>query len=94
MLRVFDSNGNLLDSTMESGNSNSDGDGSAIFIGLANEPGIASAEFSLVSCPCDTVDFAINSLAVAPVPEPTSCILLITALGLATLAGRRRSSKN
>jgi hypothetical protein len=95
-LQVFDSHGNLIDSVSQNGDSNPNGDGSAIFIGLANEVGIASATFSLTSCPCDTTDFAIGSLDVAPVPtsvpEPSSCIPLATGFGLAGLSGylRRR----
>jgi hypothetical protein len=92
LLQVFDSNGNLIDSVSRNGNSNPNGDGSAIFIGLANEVGIASATFSLTSCACDTTDFAIGSLDVTSVPEPGSCALLATGFGLTVLSGylRRR----
>ncbi|MBV8905002.1 MAG: hypothetical protein JOZ22_15335 [Acidobacteriia bacterium] len=70
-LQAFDINGNLIDSQIENGNSTSNGDGSAIFIGLTNDPGIASATFSLTSSSNDVNDFAINQLdTVVATPEP------------------------
>jgi hypothetical protein len=92
LLQVFDSQGNLMDSVSQNGDSNSNGDGSAIFIGLANEVGIASAELSLTSCVCNTTAFALGSLDVAQVPEPGYCIPLATGFGFIMLCGylRRR----
>jgi hypothetical protein len=89
-LEAFDIHGNLIDSVTASGNSNSNGDGSALFLGLANDAGIASAEFLQISCPCDTADFAIGSLNVASdvssVPEPGSFTSLFIIFGLAAVA--------
>ena len=97
LIQAFDASGNLIDSFSEDGTSNSNGDGSAIFIGLANDPGIKSVEFSLTSCALECGDFAINQLDITTggnqVPEPASLVLM--GSGLFSLAGiaRKRLGK-
>jgi hypothetical protein len=78
----------------ENGNSNSNGDGSAIFIGLANDPGITSVTFSLLSCAFDCNDFAINQMDITTstttTPEPGTLVMFGSGiLGLAGLVRRK-----
>ena len=85
---VCDQAGNCFS---ELGNSNSNSDGSAIFIGIANDPGITFLTFSVTDVngnndeAIDTVSFRNGS-----VPEPGTLMLLGTGLLCAIGYGRRR----
>jgi hypothetical protein len=97
LIQAFDVNGNLIDSFSENGTSNGNGDGSAIFIGLTNEPGIKSVEFSITSCALDCADFAINQLDTLTgnegVPEPATLVLMGSALFSLGGIARKRLGK-
>ena len=86
---VCDQAGNCFS---EAGNSNSNGDGSAIFIGIANDPGIIGLTFSVVDIngnndeAIDTVFFQNGTT----IPEPGTLMLLGTGLLGAIGYGRRR----
>jgi hypothetical protein len=76
----------------EAGNSNSNGDGSAIFIGIANDPHLTGLRFSVVDIngnnneAIDTVFFRNFTT----VPEPGTLVMLGTGLLGAIGYGRRR----
>lgn len=78
----------------EDGTSNSDGDGSAIYIGISSSTPITEVTFSLTSASFNPADFAINEVtlnsSVAATPEPGGFALLGTGLlGAAAMARRR-----
>jgi hypothetical protein len=85
---------NFGDCFQENGNSNFNGDNSAIFIGMQDltGPDITSFTFSLTSCVSDCNDFGINQLSLGPTPEPGTFVLFCS--GLLSLSGllRRRIS--
>jgi hypothetical protein len=92
-LQLFNSDGTLVDSFSEAGLSDFNADGSAIFIGLANESPFTSVQFSVSHCPCDNADFAINSVSFTPVPEPANGVWpLFPLFGLMLLTYRGRRS--
>ena len=96
LLQVYNSGGTLIDSISENGYSNGSNNGSAIFIGLNNDSGITKAVFSLSSATYGTVgDFAIDQLDVVPAsaPEPTSILLISSALAGLAVFGRKRLLK-
>jgi hypothetical protein len=84
-LEAFDSSGNSLGFVTENGNSNSNGDNSAIFIGvLSTGAPISKFQFSLTSAASSPNDFAINQFSFVPelVPEPPTLALFGTVIGL------------
>jgi hypothetical protein len=100
---AYDSGANLLGSFTESGVSNQNKDGSAIFIGVENtlptDTPIASVVYSLDSANGDGRAFAINQLSLLTqspaqsVPEPpTSTMVCILAMGTGLVSWRRACS--
>jgi len=74
LIQAYDLEGNLIDSFSETGNSNGNEDGSAIYIGLL-EPEFFRVTLSLTDATGDLNDFAINQLDIIPwtdAPGPPS----------------------
>jgi hypothetical protein len=89
-IQAYDAQDQLLASFSENGNSNYNNDGSAIFIGLANVPGITKAVFGVTSCSADCGDFAINQLDIVPTEVPEAPSILLLGSGLALILGMLR----
>jgi len=93
-ISVYGIGNNLLGSYTLAGDSNGDGDGSAIFLGMVSDGmDIYYARFSIEGA--DYRDFAINQVRLggvgsssAPISEPSTWALLATGLGW--MVSRRR----
>jgi hypothetical protein len=99
-LEVFGTSG-LLGTLTLNGNSNSNGDGSALFMGLLDDSGanITSIDIQTYNS-FDINDFAIDDISITSdastsVPEPGSIVLLASVvLGVAGLLRRRLSGES
>ena len=90
---IIGSNGAVLGSFQENGYSDSNGDGSAIFIGLKSTTSIAQIRFDLTDAYYAPNDFAIGHVAInttGGVPEPASWALMILGFGAIGAATRGR----
>jgi hypothetical protein len=93
-ITAYGAGSTFLESFIESGDSTSNGDGSAIFLGVLDSTAdIYSIQYSVVSVTGNN-DFAINTLSLLDtngtpsVPEPST--MLLVASGLAGLAAFRK----
>jgi hypothetical protein len=96
-LKAYDSADNLLGTVTRDGNSNSAGDGSAIFLGvLSSEVNISKIVLTLDYAWFAPQDFAINRLLLTGtpgggvIPEPGTWAMLIAGFGMVGFVARRR----
>lgn len=97
IITAFDNVGNTLGSFTGAGNSNRNGDGSAIFLGIGTDDDINKIDrvvFSVSNASSNPQNFAINNLSLRtePVPEPLT-ILGTLAAGSVGVALRRKAKK-
>ncbi len=95
-ISAYDSSSNLLATYTESGDSNGNNDGSAIFLGVSSPTSNISVIQYTTDSSTGNYDFAINQLGIrqnasTPVPEPGDLLFLLAAgtPGLALLLKRR-----
>jgi hypothetical protein len=90
---VLDALGNVQYSYDFSGTSNANGDGSAVFAGIAsNAVNIYGIRFTGLTATLNPGSFAINNVSVntSVVPEPSAFVLLSTGLAALGVVARRR----
>jgi len=91
LITAYDSSNNILESYSVQGNSNSNGDNSAIFIGIQRSAGdIDHVEFAIANG--NGPDFAINQVDLQQVPEPGSLALAGLAFVGTVLTRRRKTA--
>lgn len=88
-LLASDGRGNVVGSAFATGDSNSNADGSALFLGFTGDKGFTNVSIIQTDCACDNTDFTIGQVNVTTVPEPGSFTLMFLAAGPVALLLRR-----